>query len=137
MSERRYGPDKLTLAELEAQHVKVGPMCVSFMSGGIRHLDRNVDADAFADCHNDKNHDCPGVPRYSGGAMAVLLNALPDLAAHVRELERERTKLLALLKRLDKWGDAWCSAGTCQSCALSGKPLFDEIDAALKEAGHA
>lgn len=55
------------------------PLSPSWMAGGIRHLNKNVDSDAFWDEPEGGDGFTPG--RYEGETMATVLNAVPALLA--------------------------------------------------------
>lgn len=43
--------------------------------------------------------------------------------------------LVEACKAFDKWFDGWCPTG-CEFCCVSGKPVADQVRAALKAAGE-
>ena len=55
------------------------------MAGGIRHLNKNVDSDAFWDEPEGGDGFTPG--RYEGETMATVLNAVPALIERLEKLE--------------------------------------------------
>ena len=61
------------------------PLSPSWMAGGIRHLDRNVDCDAFWNEPEGGDGFAPG--RYEGETMATVLNAVPALIERLEAAE--------------------------------------------------
>ena len=64
------------LAELDADASKIGlPICPEWTYSAIRHCQRNMDIDVTAG-FNEPDRQC-------GGSIAEIVNAYPDLRAHI------------------------------------------------------
>lgn len=73
------------LAKLEADVDQITkPLSPSWMAGGIRHLNRNVDYEAFWSQDDQDSGDGDAPDRYEGKHMARVLNAAPALLAIAR-----------------------------------------------------
>ena len=100
------------LRELEAKLSK--NWSVSWLSGGIRHLVRNVDYDSFWCPADGEDRDAANWPgKYEGGDIATIRNALPELLSLLDECRNcishvamygtqgQRTQAEELLEKLE------------------------------------
>jgi len=94
------------LAELDADASKIGlPICPEWTYSAIRHCQRNMDIDVTAG-FNEPDRQC-------GGSIAEIVNAYPDLRAHIDAQAATIVRLREAAKRIADHPNFYITACEC------------------------
>lgn len=83
-----------------------GPWPIAYVSGAIRHLVRNCDADCFLSGEEWSSMNVAGFYGWDKYKDSPLIAAAPTLLARCKALEEENARLHERLQRLEREKDA-------------------------------